>query len=154
MLDTGESTRIADAATDRPAPATDRPAPTTKQDPSMAAEFALLRDVKLPLNPHSLPDIRLEGDNVVINIATLESANSQEYKSAIMALQARGCTVTIDRESSLNFTYVQISAPKSLFSAEAIAALEAKQNAEKIISEQAAQAREVTQANLMSDWGC
>lgn len=101
-------------------------------NPLMAPELALLRDVQMPLNPLSLPNVRLSGNFVVISTTTPDSTNSQEWKSAIASLQACGCTVTIDYETSINFTHIQIAAPTSLFSREAIAALEANRQAEEI----------------------
>lgn len=122
MLDTKEPAQIA---------ATDRPTPAAKQDPLMAPELALLRDVQMPFNPSSPPNVRLEQNTVVINITTPDSTNSPEWLTAIAHLQARGCTVTVDRESSLDFIHVEITAPASLFSREAIAVLETNRQAEE-----------------------
>lgn len=124
MLDTKEPTRIDEAATDRLAPA-------TKQDPLMAPELALLRDVQMPLNPLSPPNVRLDKGTVVINITTPDSVNSHEYKSAIAALRASDCTVAIDIESSLDCVHIEITAPAQLFSREAIAVLETNRQAKE-----------------------
>lgn len=146
MLDTGEPIHIHTA---------DMPEETaSRQNPLMAPELAPLRDAGLPLNPHSLPNFTWTGDKVVINISTTESANSPKYQSAIRSLEAQGCTVTIDRESALNFTYIQIIAPESLFSPEAIAALEENQIAKIITCERASHAGRAIQASSMPDWGC
>lgn len=119
------------AVVDSPNTMPETPDQEAKANPLMAPELALLRDIQIPLNPLSLPNVRLMGSNVVINITTPDSVNSTEYKSAIAHLQARGCTVKIDDETSINFTHIQIAAPASLFSREAIAALEANRQAEE-----------------------
>lgn len=123
MLNATKPDQVAEAATDRIASAT--------KDPLMAPELALLRDVEMPLSQFSPPNVRLGQGNVVMNITTHGSVNSTEYRSAIEHLRACGCTVAIDSESSMDFIHVTITAPTSLFSPEAIAALEANRQAEE-----------------------
>jgi len=90
----------------------------------------LLESVSFPLNPLRLPNPTLKGDSVSFSFPLTGSVNSQENKAAIAELKARGCDVSIDFESQLNFPEVVIRAPISLFSPATVEALTARNEAE------------------------
>lgn len=115
------------------APATQEAQPTqAEENPGMD----LLRAAGFPFNPSHLPNVRLDGENVVLTITTPESLSSQEFKDAIAALQARGCTVDIDGENQLSFVKIEIRAPQHLLAPATIDALTTKADAERIRGEQ------------------
>lgn len=114
--------------------------PAQPVNPAMAPEYAMLREAGYPLQPHSLPNVRLEGGKVVFSTMTTDSTNSPEYRQAFAALQAQGCEVKVDPNGAENFVGVQILAPESLLPAEVVEGIGAS------IAARAAAARKVPTA--------
>jgi hypothetical protein len=112
-------------------------APQAEENPGMD----LLRAAGFTLNPSHLPNVRLDGENVALTISTTDNVHSNECKLAIAALRAQGCVVSVDTESQMSFSGIQISAPQNLFSPATIDALTTKATAERIASEQRDAAR-------------
>ncbi|MCX6734311.1 MAG: hypothetical protein NTZ25_00170 [Candidatus Peregrinibacteria bacterium] len=92
-------------------------------NPAMAPEFAMLREAGYPLDALKLPNVRLEGGNVVFSTMTTDSTNSPEYRRAFESLQAQGCEVNVDPNGAENFVGVQILAPEALLPAEVVAGI-------------------------------
>lgn len=85
-----------------------------------APELAPLRDAGYPLEPLSLPNVRVEGGSVFYSAMTPDSTNSKDYQDAFAKLRAAGCEVAVDQEAAENFVGVKVTVPEGLLSPQAV----------------------------------